>query len=92
MNDPGDAGNRSRTQTSPPSEVPTGRAISDSRSGRLRSGAALGRYVVVDVLGAGAMGVVYDAYDPDLERRVALKAPRRVIPSRPSCPTPFRAA
>ncbi len=33
----------------------------------------LGRFVVVDRLGAGAMGVVYAAYDPQLDRRVAIK-------------------
>lgn len=36
-------------------------------------GAVVGRYVVVDRLGAGAMGVVYTAWDPELDRRVALK-------------------
>jgi eukaryotic-like serine/threonine-protein kinase len=39
----------------------------------LRRGESVGRYVVVDRIGAGAMGVVYSAYDPDLDRRVALK-------------------
>ncbi len=34
------------------------------------------RYVVLDQLGAGAMGVVYAAYDRDLDRRVALKLVR----------------
>jgi serine/threonine protein kinase/tetratricopeptide (TPR) repeat protein len=36
-------------------------------------GALLGRYVVLDKLGAGAMGVVFAAYDPQLDRKVALK-------------------
>jgi tetratricopeptide (TPR) repeat protein len=36
-------------------------------------GDALGRYVVIDKIGAGGMGVVYRAYDPQLDRRVALK-------------------
>lgn len=36
-------------------------------------GAALDRYVVISELGAGGMGVVYEAYDPKLERRVAVK-------------------
>ncbi|MBC8072347.1 MAG: serine/threonine protein kinase, partial [Deltaproteobacteria bacterium] len=39
----------------------------------LRRGESVGRYVIVDRIGAGAMGVVHSAYDPDLDRRIALK-------------------
>jgi tetratricopeptide (TPR) repeat protein len=37
------------------------------------SGARVGRYLVIDVLGSGGMGVVYAAYDPELDRKLALK-------------------
>ena len=45
----------------------------------LARGAVVGRYLVIERIGSGAMGVVYSAYDPELDRRVALKLlhPRR---------------
>ena len=39
-------------------------------------GGMLGRYVVLSELGKGGMSIVYIAYDPELDRRVALKVVR----------------
>jgi tetratricopeptide (TPR) repeat protein/predicted Ser/Thr protein kinase len=49
------------------------RGSQDRAPAPLGRGAALGRYLVLDVLGGGGMGVVYTAYDPELDRKLAIK-------------------
>src|SRR5262245_1931982 len=39
----------------------------------LSAGAQVGRYVIRKPIGAGGGGVVYEAFDPELGRRVGLK-------------------
>ncbi len=57
--------------------LPEGEPTPASASRRSRlplgPGARVGRYVVLSRLGSGAMGVVVGAYDPQLDRKIALK-------------------
>ncbi len=46
---------------------------SNSVGAFMARGSLVGRYVLLDLLGAGGMGEVYAAYDPQLDRKVALK-------------------
>src|SRR6186713_3537102 len=39
----------------------------------LAQGARIGRHVVLGLLGRGGMGEVYAAYDPELDRKIAVK-------------------
>jgi serine/threonine protein kinase/tetratricopeptide (TPR) repeat protein len=39
-------------------------------------GTSLGRFVILGLVGRGAMGEVYGAYDPELDRKVAIKLVR----------------
>jgi serine/threonine protein kinase len=42
----------------------------------LSRGATIGRYVILGLVGRGGMGEVYAAYDPELDRKVAVKLVR----------------
>ena len=55
-----------------PGNTPVSARFSADETG-LKPGARVGRYVVGDRLGAGGMGVVFQARDPDLDRELAIK-------------------
>jgi serine/threonine protein kinase len=49
---------------------------SESGQATLARGATIGRYVILGLVGRGGMGEVYAAYDPELDRKVAVKLVR----------------
>src|SRR5262249_46257699 len=57
-----DGGPRADATSEPPAELAA-----------IGPGARVGRYLVLEVVGKGAMGTVFAAFDPELDRKVALK-------------------
>jgi serine/threonine protein kinase len=56
-------------------ELPGGDSASPAPT-FLARGQTIGRYVIVECLGVGGMGIVYSAWDPKLDRKLAIKLVR----------------
>ncbi|MCP3137759.1 serine/threonine-protein kinase [Pyxidicoccus xibeiensis] len=63
-----------RARRARPAAIPdSAREPSQAPRGGLAQGTRIGRYVVLRPLGEGGMGVVYTAWDPELDRTVCVK-------------------
>ncbi len=70
---------RTSTPTPTPSGLETESDVTATGGGApllaapLALGSTIGRYVIIGKLGTGGMGVVHAAYDPELDRKLAIK-------------------
>ena len=67
--DPGDDSNAATFRH----ERPSASQVGELPRKTLAIGDRVGRYLVLSAIGAGGMGVVFAAYDPQLDRKIALK-------------------
>lgn len=68
-------GTEDTVRPQPPEGTPT-HVATPRAAESLSRGATLGRYVILERVATGGMGTVYAAYDPQLDRRIALKVIR----------------